>query len=131
VLLGYLEWPGQQQVFMVQRERINLRTGEVQRETVYGVTSLGPQRADAARLLRLLRGHWVIENRSHWVRDVTFDEDRSQVRVGSIPEVLAALRNAAIGLLRLGGAPNIAAATRFMAARPREALGLLGLHSDN
>jgi len=114
---------------MVEREVVHLRTGEVEQETVYGVTSLGMLRADAGRLLQLVRQHWHIENRSHWVRDVTFDEDRSQVRVGSIPQVMAALRNTAIGLLRLNGATNIAAATRRMAARPAEALVLLGISS--
>ncbi len=112
---------------MVERERILLRTGVVERETVYGVTSLGSERADAARLLRLVRGHWHIENRSHWVRDVTFDEDRSQVRVGNIPEVMAALRNLVIGLIRTTGTTQIAATTRRLAARPWEVLALLGL----
>ena len=126
-LAGYLDWPGQQQVFMVERAVIHLRTGEVKQETIYGVTSLGMRQADAGRLLQLVRHHWHIENRSHWVRDVTFDEDRSQVRVGSIPQVIAALRNTVIGLLRLNGATNIAAATRRMAARPAEALALLGI----
>lgn len=126
-MVGYLDWPGQQQVFRVEREVVHLSTGEVEQETVYGVTSLGIARADAERLLQLVRHHWHIENRSHWVRDVTFDEDRSQVRVGSIPQVMAALRNTAIGLLRSTGATNIAAATRRMAARPTEALTLLGI----
>jgi hypothetical protein len=112
---------------MVEREVVHLRTGEVEQETVYGVTSLEVGRADAGRLLQLVRHHWHIENRSHWVRDVTFDEDRSQVRVGSIPQVMAALRNTVIGLLRLNGATNIPAATRRMAARPAEALALLGI----
>lgn len=130
VLAGYLEWPGQRQVFRVERERVRVKTGEVERETVYGVTSLSPERADASRLLTLVREHWHIENRSHWVRDVTFDEDRSQVRAGSIPEVMAAFRNAVIGLVRVSGAANVAAATRRMAARPQEALALLGLSPD-
>jgi hypothetical protein len=112
---------------MVEREVVYLRTGEVEQETVYGVTSLEVGRADAPRLLQLVRHHWHIENRSHWVRDVTFDEDRSQVRVGSIPRVMAAMRNTVIGLLRVNGATNIAAATRRMAARPAEALALLGI----
>jgi hypothetical protein len=99
----------------------------VECDTVYGVTSLGPDRADAARLLRLLRQHWHIENRSHWVRDVTFNEDRSQVRVGSIPQVMAALRNMVIGLIRTTGTTRIAATTRRMAAQPWEALALLGI----
>jgi hypothetical protein len=91
------------------------------------VTSLEVGRADAGRLLQLVRHHWHIENRSHWVRDVTFEEDRSQVRVGSIPRVMAAIRNTVIGLLRVNGATNIAAATRRMAARTAEALALLGI----
>ena len=79
----------------------------------------------------LTRHHWRIENRSHWVRDVTFDEDRSQVRCGSTPEVMAAFRNTAIGLLRVAGESNIAAACRRLAANPRSALALIGLPTDN
>lgn len=127
MLADYLDWPGQRQVLAVERERICVRTGEVEGETVYGVTSLGPERADAVQLLKLVRGHWHIENRSHWVRDVTFDEDRSQVRVGSIPEVMAALRNTVIGLIRTTGTTQIAATTRRLAARPWDALALLGI----
>ena len=80
---------------------------------VYGVTSLRPERATPGRLLELVRGQWQIE-KSHWVRDVTFDEDRSQVR-GHIPQVMAALRNTAIGLLRWTGHTNIAALCRLAA----------------
>ncbi len=119
------------QVFRLERRRVRCTTGEVDEEVVYGLTSLPPARAPAIRLLQYTRGHWCIENRSHWVRDVTFDEDRSQVRVGSIPEVLAALRNATIGLLRTGGERKIAAATRRLAARPWEALALLGITQEN
>ena len=125
-LVGYLDWPGAAQVFRVDRRILDTRTGEIRSEIVYGVTSLPPGRADAAALLRLLRGHWTIENRLHWVRDVTFDEDRSQARSGAIPQVMAALRNAAIGLLRRAGFPSIVAATRRLAALPWEALALLG-----
>jgi predicted transposase YbfD/YdcC len=126
-LQGYLDWPGVEQVFRVERRRTQRRTGKVEDEVVYGVTSLRSERADAAALLGLVRDHWHIENRSHWVRDVTFDEDRSQVRTGSIPEVMAALRNLAIGILRHAGATNIAAAGRYYAARPAEALALIGI----
>jgi predicted transposase YbfD/YdcC len=95
------------------------------------MTSLAAHQADAARLLRLVRQHWQIENQSHWVRDVTFDEDRSQVRCDAIPQVVAAVRNVAIGLMRLNGQHNIAAATRRFAAQPWAALALLGIKSDN
>src|SRR5437660_486212 len=77
VWVGYSDWPGLAQVFHLAREVITKKTGEVRGEMVAGVTSLDPDRADAARLLILVRGHWSIENQSHWVRDATFDEDRS------------------------------------------------------
>jgi hypothetical protein len=89
-----------------------LATGATRRETVYGVTSLPPAAASPAHLLALVRAHWTIENRLHWVRDVTFDEDRSQIRRGTGPQVMATLRNLAISLLRLAGAPLIAPALR-------------------
>lgn len=130
-LTGYSDWPGLQQVFQLERHTILLPSGQVRGETVYGVTSLAPGRADAARLLQVSRHHWRIENGSHWVRDVTFAEDHSQVRCGSIPEVMAALRNTVIGLLRVTGAPNIAAACRTFAAQPAAALTLLGIPLDN
>jgi predicted transposase YbfD/YdcC len=130
-LVGYTDWPGLRQVFRLERRTIIKKTGEIRGETVYGLTSLDPVRADAARLLRLTRQHWGIENRSHWVRDVTFDEDRSRVRCGSTPEVMAALRNTAIGLLRAWGATNIAAACRQYAAQPARALALIGITVEN
>ncbi len=126
-LFGYLTWPAQQQVFCAVRTRTTCRTGEVTRETVYGLTSLSPDRADAACVLDRLRTHWMIENGSHYVRDVTFAEDHSQVRTGSIPQVMAAFRNTAIALLRLNGEPNIARACRRLAAQPWQALALLGI----
>ena len=88
----------------------------------WGIESAGP-----AQLLQLIRGHWAIENRLHYVRDVSFGEDLSQIRSGAAPQVLAALRNAVIGLLRDAGWSNIAAAVRYNAWRPGAALQLLGL----
>jgi len=126
-LADYLRWPGLQQVFRLERTVTIKKTGQQRQEVVYGLTSLSPARADAAHLLRLTRDHWQIENRSHWVRDVTFDEDRSQVRCGNIPEIMAALRNLAIGLMRLAGDTNIAAACRRYAAQPWAALALIGV----
>jgi predicted transposase YbfD/YdcC len=124
-LVGYSDWPGLAQVFELGRHIITQKTTEERVEVVYGVTSLSPERGTPERLLALVRGHWQIENRSHWVRDVTFDEDRSQVRCGSIPQVMAALRNTTIGLLRWAGSSNIAAACRRFAAQPELALTLI------
>lgn len=121
----YLDWPHVQQVCCVER-RIT-RKGVTREETAYAITSLSPQQADAQRSLQVWRGHWGIENRLHYVRDVTMKEDASQVRSGSAPEVMAALRNVVLGLLRQTGATNIAAALRHYSYRPREALTLLGV----
>lgn len=128
---GYLDWPGVAQVFRLDRTVPSCRTGVVRKETVYGLTSLTVDRGSAEHLLAYVRGHWRIENHSHWVRDVTFDEDRSQVRTGSIPQIMAALRNTSIGLLRASGETKIASATRRVAARPWDALALLGIVPEN
>jgi len=122
----YSGWPHLAQVCQIERQRTC--KGRVQREIAFAITSLCPKKARPGRLLTLTRGHWGIENRLHWVRDVTFDEDRSQVRRGSAPQVMACLRNTTIGLLRLKGVTNIAAARRRNACHPDEALALLGIH---
>jgi predicted transposase YbfD/YdcC len=130
-LVGDSDWPGLAQVFELGRHVMFPKTGKERVEVVYGVTSLRPERATPERLLALVRGQWQIENQSHWVRDVTFDEDRSQVRCGNIPQVMAALRNTTVGLLRWAGHTNIAAACRRLAAQPVQALALIGIEMEN
>ena len=125
----YLDWPGVGQVCCVERTRRHKGRESVER--AYAITSLSPERADAARLLEIWRGHWGIENRLHWVRDVVFGEDQSQVRSGSAPQLMAALRNLVIGTLRLSGVNNIAAALRHYGWKPWEALSLIGLLPNN
>ena len=126
-LSDYLAWPGHAQVLEMKRLVRNKKSGKERAEVVYGITSLGPQRATAAQLMKLWREHWHIENKLHWVRDVTFDEDRSQARAGHTPQVMAAIRNTAIGLLRVLGATNIAGACRHYAAQPGLALAAVGI----
>jgi hypothetical protein len=130
-LVGDRAWPGLSQVFAVERSVIIPKTGEVRSETVYGVTSLAAHRTTPSRVLELVRGHWQLENPSHGVREVTCDEDRSQVRCGHIPQVMAALRHTTIGLLRGAGYSNIAAACRLLAAQPAWALALIGIQLEN
>ncbi len=88
------------------------------RETVYAITSLTATQASPAGLAAIIRGHWHIEDRLHWVRDMDYDEDRSQVRTASGPRVMATLRNLALTILRLAGHASIAAALRHHARRP-------------
>jgi predicted transposase YbfD/YdcC len=130
-LVDYRDWPGLAQVFQVERRVTVKKSGAQRVEVVYGVTSLSPERARPEGLLRLVRQHWQIENQVHWVRDVTFDEDRSQVRCGSIPQVMAAFRHTAIALMHWAGETNIAAACRRFAAQPWLALALIGITPDN
>jgi predicted transposase YbfD/YdcC len=117
-------WPGLAQGFEVRRERTV--KGEKTVEVVYGITSLSAAEVDAWRLARLVREHWHIENRLHHVRDVTLGEDACRVRKGAAPQVLAALRNAVVHLLSGVEAESRQAATERLAARPNEALSLLG-----
>jgi len=117
-------WPQLRHLWGVERHRLQVRRGQIiatEIEVRYYVTSLTPARADAKALLTLTRGHWSIENRLHYVRDVTFDEDRSQMRAGAVAQTFAACRNLAIALLRVAGAASIAAALRTYPARPADA----------
>lgn len=91
------KWPGLKQGFELRRER-RLK-GKTTVEVVYGITSLSPDEADAEKLLVFVRDHWYIENKLHYVRDVTLGEDACRVHSGSAPQVLAALRNCVIHLL--------------------------------
>ena len=126
-LRGYLDFPYSAQVFAIRREVTEMVSQKYRCETVQGLSSLPVERATPACLLALSRGHWTIENRLHWVRDVTFDEDRSRVRTGAGAQVMASLRNLAISLLRLAGARYIAPALRRCARSDPHALRLIGL----
>lgn len=101
------------------------RAGKKTVEVAYVITSADYRAAPPAVLAAWVQGHWGIENRAHWVRDVVYDEDRSQVRTGSAPQVMATLRNIAISLLRLSGATSIAAAPRHHATRVERPIALL------
>jgi Transposase DDE domain len=124
-LNDYLNWPGVAQVGQI--ESVVEQDGKVSIETRYFITSVPRELADARQLLQWARGHWSIENRSHYVRDVTLDEDASRVRKGSGPEVMAAIRNATIGFLRLTGATNIAQAIRRNASQVGQLFAKLGI----
>jgi hypothetical protein len=95
--------------------------------TVDAVTSLALGSASPAQLAGWLGGHWRIENRLHWVRDVSFGEEACTARTGSLPRVMASLRNLVVGALRLAGHPNLAAALRHTSRDPPRPLALLGL----
>ncbi len=124
-LNDYLDWPGLKQVFKITRRVIFPKTGVIQVDCRYGISSLAPQRANPFQLLTFTRHHWGIENGLHWVRDVTFGEDRSVLHTGRTHHVMATLRNLALSLLRVHGYTHIASTLRLFAAQPNLALELV------
>jgi hypothetical protein len=115
-------WPGVGQVLRLERvipekERFRERF-KTTTEVVYGITSRHADRIDAVGLLGRWRIHWHIENRLHWVRDVTLAEDASQIARGQAPTVFAILRTAAVTLLAWMDAPSLAAAQRELTMAP-------------
>lgn len=97
---------------VVRIERTTTRNGRTSTTILYAITSRPRKAAEAKQLAAFIRGHWAIENRVHYVRDVTFDEDRSRVRTGDAPRILATLRNAAIALIRHAGFDNVSQGIR-------------------
>jgi len=122
-----VDWPGVAQVIRRECERIELKSGKVTREVSYGLTSLAPSRADAAAVEALWRGHWTIENRVHYVRDVSFGEDRGHAAAGATARALASVRNALLYLFRQAGWRLVPDALAHYGASVRRALTLVGL----
>lgn len=120
---AWIEFTGAVQVAQLRRTVIKKAKKTV--EVVYLITSANAHTAPPHVLAAWVQGHWGIENRLHSVRDVSFDEDRSQTSTGAAPQVMAGLRNLAITLLRLQGHTNIAAALRHHARNPERPIKLL------
>jgi predicted transposase YbfD/YdcC len=124
-LKGYSDWPGLEQVFEIRR---CWQSKGVWKEAVrYGVTSLPATIAIPERLLKLKRGHWIIENGLHYVKDVIMGEDKSTIHADNGPKIMAALRNTAVSLLRHAGFSTIAARMRYNSTHPQAALEVLSL----
>jgi len=125
MLKDYLDWPYLEQVFKLDYRAVDFNTGEVQQETVYGLTSLSPHQADPARLLELKRGYWAIENKLHYRRDVSLNEDRCRLKTGHAPRTMAIINNLALALIDRLDFNSVPDARRRFAAKPQQALSLL------
>ena len=112
-------WPGITAICRIERTREH--KDRCSREVIYAITSLPPEKLDAAALLQLARDHWQIENCLFHVRDVTFREDHCRVRSGAAPAALAHLRNAALTMIRRTNQKPRAARETY-AARPKSAI---------
>lgn len=125
VLNEYLDWPYLGQVFRIDRQVTDLDGSNPREDVAWGITDLTPEQADAAQIGALVRGHWGIETRLHWERDMIYDEDRSQIRTQNGPRVMATLRNTAIGLLRRLQVPNIQRAVNYLNRHPEHVARVL------
>jgi predicted transposase YbfD/YdcC len=129
---GDLDWPGAKQDFVVISRRADRGShrkpgsGPTPPTLFYGVTSLGPETASPERLLRLFRGHWTVENRAFWIRDVVFREDESSVVTANIVSVIASLRVAVLNLIRGQGSPRVKRTIRKFNANRKAALQAIG-----
>lgn len=127
-LKASLRFPHAASFVRVYRERCDLVDVPIGKpETSYYVSDLSGELVSPQAFAYYIRDHWGIEDRTHHVRDVTFDEDRCQVRTGGAPQVLATLRNLAMSILRVVGFENIASGTRWIAWDYTRGLELLGL----
>ncbi len=94
--------------------------GKISVETVYGITSLDISSVSLKKIASYWRGHWLIENKLHYVRDVTLGEDKCRVRKGNGSQVLASLRNVVLNLFRINNVTNVAAELRRLQNYPIE-----------
>lgn len=99
-LNGYLDFPEVHQAFLIERQVLKKKTGALSQELAYGITSRPASEASPQRLLQINRGHWVIENRCHYLLDWNFDEDRGRIRSGYGPENVSRLRRLALSIIQ-------------------------------
>jgi hypothetical protein len=120
-LQGYIDFPYGKTVFRIERTALLVKSGKCRHEVAYGITSL-----EDAPILAFNRGHWEIENRLHWVRDVTFDEDRCQIRKGNGAHVMASIRNLVINLIRRLKFRYIPQGIRYFSTHMEDVLRIVG-----
>lgn len=120
----FIDWPGLAQVYQLQRHIIEVTTGKTSTEIVYGITSCRPEKATAEQLLEWTRQYWHIENRLHYRRDVTLNEDKTRISSSNLAQSIAILNNFVVGLTQKLGFNNLASARRYFDAEIANQLAL-------
>ena len=115
----YLNFPHVQQAFVIERQSVEKKSGQISHDIAYAITSRTPQEADAQKLLDINRGHWSIENSCHYILDWNFDEDRSRIRTGYGPENISRLRRFAIGVIKAKRVRSVAQKMRELTCNVR------------
>ena len=126
-LNDFLDWPFLNQVFKLERRVTDMKTGQVQERTIYGLTSLARDEVTPEKLLKLIRSYWGIENGLHYRRDVTLLEDRTRMTSKNAGQVMACINNLVLGLL-IGKKKFqfLPSARRYFNANLNQALNLIG-----
>ena len=130
-LNDYLDFPHVGQSFVIERERIEKKTGKRSTELAYGITSRTPEQANAQRVLETNRRHWCIENSCHYIIDWNFDEDRSRIRTGYGPENTTRLRRFAVGIIKSKGVHSVAQKMRQLNRNTRLVFDYLRMTSNS
>jgi len=130
-LNDYLTFPYVGQIFCIQREVTNKKTGKFSCEIAYGLTSKTPQQANPESILAVNRGHWCIENSCHYIIDWNYDEDRSRIRTGYGPENITRLRRFAVTLIKASGARSVAQKMRQLNRNVRQVFDCLKMTKNS
>lgn len=130
-LKDYLDFPFVEQVFKIERRITNKKTGKQTIETVYGITSRSEDEADASEILKVVRGHWSIENSCHYILDWNYDEDRCRIRKGNGPEVISRIRRFAVGLIKSKNVRNVAQKMRELNRNTRSVFDYLRMTKNS
>jgi predicted transposase YbfD/YdcC len=132
-LNAYIDFPDLGQVFLIERETVNKKTGKLCTDIALGMTRCTPEQANPERLLTINRGHWTIENRCHYVIDWNFDEDRCRIRTGYGPENMSRLRRFAVGVIQCfsNGKSGVAEKTRRLNRNTRLVFDYLRMTSNS
>ena len=120
-------FPHIKQIFSIERIRQFKATGKIETEIVYGACQHSAEQVTAQKILGINRSHWGIENKVHYVRDVTFEEDKSRIRTGNGARIMAIFRNLAINLMRSRGVKNIAEKLQQFSWSRQVLLSFLGI----
>jgi hypothetical protein len=115
----YLDFPYVGQAFVIERELIAKKTGELSHEVIYGVTSCKPDKANAEKFFKTNREHWIIENSCHYVIDWNYNEDRCRIRTGQGHENITQLRRFVVGLIKSKGVVCVAQKIRELVQNTR------------
>jgi len=129
-LNSYLNFPHVAQTVLIERSRIDKKTGRESTELAYGITSCHAEKWLPKSLLTANRGHWSVENSCHYIIDKIYDEDRSRIRTGFGPENVSRLRRFAVGLLKSKGVKNVSQAMRKLSFKASLVLDYLGIAND-